>query len=87
MAMLESLLGYMLLGTALAIDNYCPFYGPQYPPPTHLHQNSIFNAATNNITSTLNAALPSDGTINTTSFAIQIFSTEGSAENPLFTYY
>ncbi|KAJ6013735.1 hypothetical protein N7540_008326 [Penicillium herquei] len=87
MAMLKSFFGYMLLGTALSIDSYCPLYGPQYPPPTNVHQNSIFNTATNNITSILDAALPSDGTINTTSFAIQIFSTENSADDPHFTYY
>ncbi|KAJ5717069.1 hypothetical protein N7488_002715 [Penicillium malachiteum] len=86
MTMLKTLLGYMLLGTALAI-NYCPLYGPQYPPPTNLHQSSIFEAATENITFTFRDDLPSDGTINTTSFAIQMFSTEDSAEDPLFTYY
>ncbi|KAJ5087561.1 hypothetical protein N7456_011177 [Penicillium angulare] len=77
----------VLFTTASAV-NYCPFYGPEYPPvTTQLHENEIFKAAVNTFTTTLDTALATDQSINTTSFAIQLFSTEDSASDPLFAYY
>src|SRR3569623_168187 len=85
--MCKFFLAQLLFTTASAITNYCPFYGPEYPAPTNLPANEHFVAAANNITNTLDTVLPTDANINSTSFAIQIFSTEDSARHPLFTYY
>ncbi|KKK21307.1 hypothetical protein P175DRAFT_0478861 [Aspergillus ochraceoroseus IBT 24754] len=73
--------------SVLATSKYCPFYGIEYPPPSDLSSNSAFNSAVNSITATLDSTLAADESINTTSFAIQIFSTGDSAADPLFTYY
>lgn len=86
MTLVKVLFSCVLLGTVLA-DDFCPFYGSEYPPPTDLPDNSIFAAAAANLTNTLNSALSTDARFNTTSFAIQIFSTEDSASIPLFAHY
>ena len=86
MNLIKVLFSCVLLGISLA-DDFCPFSGSEYPPPTDLPSNGVFTAAAANLTNTLNSALHTDARFKTTSFAIQIFSTEDSASIPLFAYY
>ncbi|RAH73667.1 serine hydrolase domain-containing protein [Aspergillus aculeatinus CBS 121060] len=74
-----------------ASPDYCPLLGPIFPAPRALSTSSAFLAAKNNISSALEAAIAGTSPLNdvfdpnTTSFAIQVFSTDDA--EPLFESY
>ena len=82
-----------LLATLAYTENSCPLQTPLYPPPCdHVSRHDV-KAASNNLTQAIEAALTTGATdlgslpINTTTFAIKVFSshTEDSIYEYLYT--
>ncbi|OJK03391.1 hypothetical protein ASPACDRAFT_49592 [Aspergillus aculeatus ATCC 16872] len=86
-----SLLAFLCPLVLAASPEYCPLLGPIFPAPRALSTSSAFLAAKNNISSALEAAIAGTSPLNdvfdpnTTSFAIQVFSTDDA--EPLFESY
>jgi hypothetical protein len=73
------LLALFQLPVIIAAPN-CPLIGPEFPPPQHLADHSIWRAAIDNITAVFNYIDTSNITgVDRFSYSIQIFSTNPGA--------
>lgn len=70
-------LALLTLGAQATNANYCPLFGPAFPPPTGIEHDSHFIQATKEITTQIEKAIKS-GNLSSDSISLQIFSGKDS---------